>query len=92
MTRAEDSELVQKILPDALKEYKEKWARGESKSCKVKVETKKFLKCSGGVLLSGRDGKIYCNNTLDIRLVYAYESSLPNIREIVTKDTAHIFQ
>jgi len=36
--------------------------------------------CSGGVVLSAR-GRIFCDNTLDVRLKYAYEKLVPQIRQ-----------
>eukprot|EP01121_Diplochlamys_sp_Union-15-3_P013416 TRINITY_DN415_c0_g1_i1.p1 TRINITY_DN415_c0_g1~~TRINITY_DN415_c0_g1_i1.p1 ORF type:complete len:244 (+),score=58.56 TRINITY_DN415_c0_g1_i1:111-842(+) len=39
--------------------------------------------CTGGVILSCRDGKIVINNTLDARLELAYGASLPAIRKIL---------
>jgi len=36
--------------------------------------------CCGGVLLSGRGGRILCNNTLEQRLALSYEMLLPDIR------------
>lgn len=36
--------------------------------------------CSGGVVLSARDGRIRCDNTLDIRLDHTFEALLPQVR------------
>lgn len=41
---------------------------------------KTLTTCSGGVVLSAR-GRIFCDNTLDVRLKYAYESLVPQIRQ-----------
>lgn len=81
--RQEDIATVEQVLPKALEEYKTKWAIDKTKDCKVVIDKKNSIKCSGGVVLSAKDGRIVCNNTLDIRLVYAYETSLPQIREIL---------
>lgn len=47
------------------------------------IDKENHLACSGGVLLSAKEGKIICNNTLDMRLAYAYETSLPLVRRIL---------
>eukprot|EP01126_Amoeba_proteus_P060452 TRINITY_DN7994_c0_g1_i9.p1 TRINITY_DN7994_c0_g1~~TRINITY_DN7994_c0_g1_i9.p1 ORF type:complete len:262 (-),score=55.94 TRINITY_DN7994_c0_g1_i9:43-726(-) len=36
--------------------------------------------CSGGVILSTKHGRILCDNTLDVRLRYAYEKLVPLVR------------
>jgi len=41
---------------------------------------KTLTTCSGGVVLSAR-GRIFCDNTLDVRLKYAYEQLVPQIRQ-----------
>eukprot|EP01127_Copromyxa_protea_P002778 TRINITY_DN1272_c0_g2_i1.p1 TRINITY_DN1272_c0_g2~~TRINITY_DN1272_c0_g2_i1.p1 ORF type:complete len:226 (-),score=83.16 TRINITY_DN1272_c0_g2_i1:41-718(-) len=45
-----------------------------------KAGPKTLTTCSGGVVLSAR-GRIFCDNTLDVRLKYAYESLVPEIRK-----------
>jgi len=45
-----------------------------------KAGPKTLTTCSGGVVLSAR-GRIFCDNTLDVRLKYAYESLVPQIRK-----------
>lgn len=45
-----------------------------------KAGPKTLNTCSGGVVLSAR-GRIFCDNTLDVRLKYAYESLVPQIRQ-----------
>jgi len=63
------------------------------KPVKLALDTKNFLPpsreragpktlttCSGGVVLSART-RIFCNNTLDVRLKYAYEKLVPQIRQ-----------
>lgn len=78
--RAEDVELAQKILPGVVQEYKEKWLEDKQRSFRASVDTQHHIKCSGGAVLSAYEGRILCNNTLDMRLVYAYEISLPRLR------------
>lgn len=78
-----DLEIVKKVLPEAIEEYKRNWIKGSDKECKVKISSKRHIDCSGGVLLSAKGGKIYCDNTLDVRLVHAYEVSLPKLRNVL---------
>ena len=42
-----------------------------------------FLSSSGGIVLSAREGRIVCNNTLEQRLALASEGLLPEIRAIL---------
>lgn len=78
--RAEDVALAQKVAPNALAEYHQKWAVDKSRKVNVTVDTQHTVKCAGGAVLSALEGRIICNNTLDMRLVYAYEVSLPRLR------------
>lgn len=78
--RAEDVNLTQSILADVVSEYKQKWLADNSRKINVSVDTQNHVKCTGGVVLSALEGRILCNNTLDMRLVFAYEVSLPRIR------------
>lgn len=78
--RSDDIALAQKIVPTVLAEYNEKWQTNKSRKINITVDTQHTVKCSGGVVLSALEGRILCNNTLDMRLVYAYEVSLPRLR------------
>lgn len=78
--RAEDVALAQKVVPSVIAEYNEKWATDKSKKVNATVDPQHNVKCSGGAVMSALDGRILCNNTLDMRLVYAYEVSLPRLR------------
>ena len=44
------------------------------------VKGSSALACSGGILLTARQGQIVCRNTLDHRLDLAFESLKPSIR------------
>jgi V-type H+-transporting ATPase subunit E len=85
--RAEDVSLAQKVLPAAISEYKEKWLTDKSRKLSVNVDAQHTVKCSGGAVLTALDGRIICNNTLDMRLVYAYEVSLPRLRHTLFGQT-----
>lgn len=86
--RAEDVELAQKVLPGAIAEYKEKYLTDKNRKVQVSVDTQHHVKCSGGVVLTALEGRIICNNTLDMRLVYAYEVSLPRLRHTLFGTTS----
>lgn len=78
--RSDDIALAQKVAPTVLAEFTEKWQTDKSRKVNITVDTQHTVKCSGGVVLSALEGRIICNNTLDMRLVYAYEVSLPRLR------------
>jgi len=86
--RQEDKSLVEAVLQQAERDY----TTSKKKRCKLTLDTKNFLApgttssasqetCAGGVVLSAQDGRILVNNTLDMRLKYAFEVALPEIRE-----------
>lgn len=78
--RSDDIALAQKVLPSVISEFKEKYLEDKSRNIHVTVDAQHTVKCSGGAVLSALEGRIVCNNTLDMRLVYAYEVSLPRLR------------
>mmetsp|Transcript_20866 Transcript_20866/g.29446 ORF Transcript_20866/g.29446 Transcript_20866/m.29446 type:complete len:222 (+) Transcript_20866:141-806(+) len=87
--RSEDVDTVNKILPDAVKEYVEIMENESS----VKLEPKVTLNedrtkdlsddTYGGIMLTAVAGKIVCDNTLASRLNLVYEELLPSIRAIL---------
>jgi len=88
--RAEDHQLVERAVPEAIRLYRDK----SGIQANIEVSNKHRLAaapqpgskgafCSGGVVLSARDGRIMCNNTLDQRLGLAAENLLPEIRTIL---------
>jgi V-type H+-transporting ATPase subunit E len=87
--RKEDVALVSKLLPDALTEARKLSGKADLKAeltdkfnlSPARSATNKGESCCGGVLLSGRGGKILCNQTLDARLTIAYHKQLPQVRE-----------
>ena len=88
LVRQEDVGVVEAALDAAVNEYK---AHSGVKDLKVTVEKRRFLPpgpesgkhetCAGGVILSAKEGRIVCSNTLDARLQLAFEGCLPQIRK-----------
>ncbi|KAJ3429529.1 atpase h -transporting v1 subunit e1a-related [Anaeramoeba flamelloides] len=90
MCRKCDLGLVKKLLKGIIQEFK----KLTKMDCKVLVLEKQFLppppqknsnrpSCSGGVVLNTANGKITCTNTLDYRLLLAFEGLLPEIRRLL---------
>lgn len=87
--RKEDVAVVSKVLPAALEQARK---RAENPQLTAKLADKFHLSparspsnkgesCCGGVLLSGKGGKVLCNQTLDARIAAAYHQQLPQVRE-----------
>jgi len=85
--RPDDIALAQRIIPSVVSEYKDKYLEDKTRAVNVTVDTQHTVKCSGGAVLSALEGRILCNNTLDMRLVYAYEVSLPRLRHTLFGST-----
>jgi len=92
--RTEDKSLVDEVLSQVQQEVQQKAKR----SCQFTVDTRYPLpagptsdlnkeSCTGGVILSANEGRIMCNNTLDIRLQYAFEGALPEVRRQLYGDS-----
>jgi V-type H+-transporting ATPase subunit E len=87
--RPDDSDTVNKVLPDAIAEYVEIMERESgiklSPNVKLSSEDSKALPASthGGVVLTACAGKIVCDNTMGARLTLVYEELLPSIRAIL---------
>ncbi|KAL6077606.1 V-type proton ATPase subunit E [Balamuthia mandrillaris] len=89
--RKEDEDMVKGVMGAAVQEYKQK----TGKTCELSIDTKHYLPpapqpgkenkhfCCGGVVLSSKGGKIMCDNTLDQRLMLAFEAKIPEIRKTV---------
>jgi len=86
--REEDKDIAAEAV-DIAKDHREK----AGKPVKLTLDSKHYLApsreragpktltvCSGGVVLQAR-GRIFCDNTLDVRLKYAYEKLVPQIRQ-----------
>jgi len=87
--RTEDTKILQKILPDAVREYIDIMKResGVLLKPKVSLNTDKSKDLSdktyGGVLLTALNGNIVCDNTMASRLNLVYDELLPAIRAIL---------
>eukprot|EP00536_Pseudo-nitzschia_multiseries_P003928 jgi/Psemu1/302237/fgenesh1_kg.63_\ len=87
--RKEDADTINKVLPDAVKEYVEIMKResGITLSPKVSMnsDSAKDLPDSthGGIVMTALNGKIVCDNTMSARLELVYEELLPSIRAIL---------
>ena len=88
-TRPEDYSVVGQILPDAISEYVDIMERESGIKLKPNVsiseDPAKMLGADthGGVILTARDGRIVCDNTMQSRLSLVYEELLPSIRAIL---------
>jgi len=81
--RKEDLSIVKKELKPAIALFQEtmKASAGVQPTINVTIDESNFLTgCSGGVILSARNGQILCRNTLDHRLEIAYEALKPALR------------
>ena len=87
--KGEDVATVKKILPAAVKEYVDIMKRESgvtlTPAVTLNADRSKDLDESsyGGVLLTARNGKIVCDNTMSSRLSLVYEELLPSIRAIL---------
>mmetsp|Transcript_186 Transcript_186/g.375 ORF Transcript_186/g.375 Transcript_186/m.375 type:complete len:222 (-) Transcript_186:139-804(-) len=91
--RKEDAATVEKVLPDAVKEYIEIMKRESgitlSPNVTMNANADKDLPESthGGIVMTALNGKIVCNNTMSARLELVYEELLPSIRAILFPDS-----
>jgi len=87
--REEDVAVARAAIPLAT----EKFNKIKGQNAEITLNTEQFLApsprnagkalvtCAGGVVLSAQKGRIVCNNTLDARLTYGYEKSVPELRK-----------
>jgi V-type H+-transporting ATPase subunit E len=94
--KRDDLQLIRELIPECEQEYVEIMAREvnqiETEEVKVEYNTKLILveteflnseaggKC-GGIVLTSKDKKIVCDNTLESRLNLCFEELLPQIRK-----------
>jgi len=80
--RQEDRSLVGKVMNSALQAAKE---RAESETGEEFTMTvtlaERPINCSGGVVVTARNGKVKCDNTLDARLEIGISKDLPYVRD-----------
>jgi len=76
--RQVDHQLVEKIIPASVSEYKAK----VNKDCQVRIDTENWLptECTGGIEILAFKGKIKVDNTLEARLEMISKQILPGIR------------
>jgi len=88
--RTEDVKVATEALPIAQREYESKsgkrgvtlsLAKDSLPPSPKNAGPKALETCSGGIILSTYSGRIVCNNTLDVRLRYAYDHAVPLIRQ-----------
>jgi len=94
--REEDLKIVEAQIEPAMKLYQDFVFAQTGIRPKVQIEVNRSvflpaapvkgemrLSCCGGVILSAREGKIVCRNTLDSRLDLCFESLVPQIRGLL---------
>jgi len=87
--RLEDTEIVKHAIPIAVEQYE----KLTNKKVIATLDTKRPLPpspanagpkaistCAGGIILCTKGDRIVCNNTLDVRLQYAFEAAVPAVR------------
>merc|ERR1712217_476277 len=80
--RKQDAKLVKQVLGDALGKAKAKAEKETGQAFNMRaVFDKETVKCSGGVVVKARRGRVVCDNTLDARLRIILHKELPFIRE-----------
>ena len=95
--RTKDTDIVKKVLNDAVKEYVAIMQKTSGVTLKpvLKMNTDKSKDLPessyGGVMLTGLGGKIVCDNTMSARLGLVYEELLPSIRAILFPPM-HVFR
>lgn len=76
--RAEDKALVESILPNVEKRYKD--AAGADVNLKIESDSYLPRDTTGGIELWAKGGRIKINNTLEARLDLIAEQLVPEIR------------
>jgi len=80
--RKQDQSIVKSLMQPAMDEVKSRAQKECNTSLKMKANfDNKPVKCSGGVIVSARGGKVVCDNTLDARLNIVMRTELPMVRE-----------
>jgi len=82
-SRPEDKDVVKKVLPAAVAEYKEVMAKaGHQVNPNVTISENQLASAStvGGIVLCALKNRIVINQTVEARLEIAYTETLPTIR------------
>jgi len=80
--RKEDLKFVNEVMGKAKSKYETRMGKKVDLSISDK-NLPSYPNCNGGIILSALHGRIICNNTLDARLKYAYDTVIPKIRYIL---------
>jgi V-type H+-transporting ATPase subunit E len=89
--RPEDKSKVEKVLKDAVNEFKKiMTAAGHKVQPNVTLSSQPLSSknCSGGIILSADNNRIVLNQTLDERLLIAYHDVMPAVRRGLFKESA----
>lgn len=79
--RAEDSNLVQGLIAEALKEVKTRAKNECLQELSMKATfNRKAANIAGGVIVTARGGRVLCDNSLDARLRIVMKKELPEVR------------
>jgi len=84
--REVDNQVVESVLASAARTYeakskqKVKLVIDHAHRLAPPASARALTSCAGGVLLTAKEGRILCNNTLEQRLGLAYDNLLPEIR------------
>jgi len=94
--RQSDMSIVKSQVQPAIQLYQEfmRTATGITPTCQIDLDQSEFLpaapaqgelrlSCLGGVVLTAREGKIVCRNTLDSRLDLCFDALIPQIRGLL---------
>jgi len=80
--RKQDQSVVKSLMQPVLDEVKSRAKKECDTDLKMQASfNPKPIKCSGGVVVSARGGKVVCDNTLDARLNIVMRTELPMVRE-----------
>lgn len=89
--RPEDKSKVEKVLKDAVKEFKKIMTDAGHKvdpNVTLSSQPLSSKNCSGGIVLSADNNRIVLNQTLDERLLIAYHDVMPAVRKGLFKESA----
>jgi V-type H+-transporting ATPase subunit E len=83
--RTQDVALLEGLLELIKSQYNEQLAKANFqkpplKSIAISKDSYLPSNSAGGVLVSSKNGRIECDNTLETRLEYAFERMLPSLR------------
>jgi len=89
--RLEDKAVAERVLPDAVADFKFKMAAAERAAVPRVTIATTYLPakmCAGGVVLTALKGKIVLNQTVDERMQIAYTEMMPSVRYGLFSDSS----